>query len=75
MIADDVTTHTYRDDSPAQRVTLATIRRAVILATLALAALCGAVVAVAGPGGYVVQFGACLVVGCAVVAAVRRGRA
>lgn len=55
-------------------ITRTTIRRAVILATLALAALCGAVVAVAGPGGYVVQFGACLVVGCAVVAAAKRGR-
>lgn len=52
-------------------ITRATLRRAVILATLALAALCGAVVAVAGPGGYVVQFGSCLVVGCAVVAVAR----
>lgn len=75
MTTHDFITHTYRDDAPAHRVAPRAIRRAVIAATLALAALAGAVVAVAGPGGYAVQFAGCLAVGLAVVALARRGRA
>lgn len=64
---------TVPDDAPRPRVTPRTIRRALILATLTLAALCGAVVAVAGPGGYA-QFAGCMAVGLAAVALWRRGR-
>lgn len=65
------TTHTYRDDAAARRVTPPAVRRAIVPAALALAALCAAVLAVAGPP--LVQFGACFVVGCAVVALRGRG--
>ena len=51
-----------------------TARRAVVVATLAVAALCGAVLAVAGPGGYVVQFAGCWAVALAGVVLWHHGR-
>lgn len=50
-----------------------TARRATVAALL-LAALCGAVLAVAGPGGYVVQFAGCWAVALAGVVLWHHGR-